>query len=395
MPWRECCQMDEQLKFVARLLDGEKMAVLCREFEISRKTGYKIYTRYKDCGVEGLTDRSRRPYRHARQLPFQIEKAIVQLKQEHPSWGAPKIRERLRRKHSEIQCPAISTVHAILDRNGLVKRRRRRVYKPEGTRLSHPYCPNDLWCADYKGEFMLADKRYCYPLTITDYSSRYLLACDALESTREIYAFSVFERAFKDFGLPKAIRTDNGIPFASRSAFFGLSKLSVWWLRLGIDLERIKPGHPQQNGRHERMHLTLKKEATKPPAKNFLQQQAKFDQFIECFNQQRPHQALAMRYPGELYSPSPRAYNGVQEINYPLHDRTIMVTNCGRICIGRRKVNLSQVFAGQNIGIKEVEEKIWLVSFMHYDLGFFDHQSGRIECAENPFSARVLPMSPV
>ena len=145
---------------------------------------------------------------------------------------------------------------------------------------------------------MLADQRYCYPLTVTDYSSRYLLACDALESTREMYAFTVFERAFKDFGLPKAIRTDNGIPFASRSAFFGLSKLSVWWLRLGIDIERIKPGHPQQNGRHERMHLTLKKEATKPPARNFLQQQAKFDQFIDCFNHERPHQALAMQIPG-------------------------------------------------------------------------------------------------
>ncbi len=191
--------MDERLKFVARLLDGEKMAVLCREFEISRKTGYKIYSRYKDCGVQGLTDRSRRPYRHARQLPFQIEKAIVQLKQEHPSWGAPKIRERLRRAHDEIRCPAISTVHAILDRNGLVKRRRRRLYKPEGTALAHPHHPNDLWCADYKGEFMLADRRYCYPLTITDFASRYLLGCEALSTTKAMYAFTVFERVFKDF----------------------------------------------------------------------------------------------------------------------------------------------------------------------------------------------------
>src|SRR5258706_10234605 len=308
MPWRECYKMDERLKFVARLLDGEKMAVLCREFEISRKTGYKIFQRYKDCGIEGLTDRSRRPYRHARQLPFQIEKAILQLKREHPSWGAPKIRERLRRQHSEVHCPAISTVHAILDRNGLVKRRRRRLYKAEGTELSRPCAPNDLWCADYKGEFMLADRRYCYPLTITDFASRYLLCCEALEATKEIYAFTVFERIFKDFGLPLAIRTDNGVPFASRSTFFGLSKLSVWWLRLGIGIERIKPGNPQQNGRHERMHLTLKKEATRPPGKNFLQQQAKFDQFIECYNHQRPHQALNMQYPAELYRPSTRPY---------------------------------------------------------------------------------------
>ncbi len=190
-------------------------------------------------------------------------------------------------------------MHAVLDRHGLVTRgRRRRRYKAEGTALSRPDQPNDLWCADYKGEFMLADRRYCYPLTITDFASRYLLCCDALATTKEAYAFTVFERAFKDFGLPLAIRTDNGYPFASVTAFFGLSKLSVWWLRLGIGIERIKPGNPQQNGRHERMHLTLKKEATKPPAKNFLQQQAKFDRFIECYNHERPHQALNMQYPG-------------------------------------------------------------------------------------------------
>jgi len=210
-----------------------------------------------------------------------------------------------------------------------------------------------------------------------------------------MYAFTVFERAFKDFGLPVSIRTDNGVPFASRSAFFGLSKLSVWWLRLGIGIERIKPGNPQQNGRHERMHLTLKKEATKPPAKNFLQQQAKFDEFIQCFNHERPHQALNMKYPAELYSPSPRAYTGLSEVEYPFHDRTLTVTQCGRICIGRRKINLSGVFAGQNVGITEVSEKIWLVSFMQYDLGFFDHESGRVECAPNPFGAKVLPMCPV
>jgi putative transposase len=387
--------MDERLKFVARLLDGEKMAVLCREFEISRKTGYKIFSRYKDCGVEGLTDRSRRPYRHARQLPFQIEKAIVQLKQEHPSWGAPKIRERLRRKHSQIQCPAISTVHAILDRHGLVKRRRRRVYKPEGTRLSYPHLPNDLWCADYKGEFMLADRRYCYPLTITDFASRYLISCEGLSSTLGMYAFTVFERVFKDFGLPRAIRTDNGSPFASANSLFGLTKLSVWWLRLGIDIERIKPGHPQQNGRHERMHLTLKKEATKPAAKNFLQQQARFDQFISIFNEQRPHQGLNMRYPAEIYTPSPRPYNGLPELEYPFHDRTVTVTRCGRICLGAQKINISQALAGQKVGVKEVSERIWLVSFMQYDLGFFDGETCRIESAENPFVAKVSPMSPV
>jgi putative transposase len=385
--------MDERLKFVARLLDGEKMAVMCREFDISRKTGYKIFSRYKDCGLEGLTDRSRRPYRHGMRLPFQIEKLIVQLKQDHPSWGAPKIREKIRRLHSEITLPAISTVHAVLDRNGLVTRRRKRRYKPEGTALSLAQQPNELWCADYKGEFMLADKRYCYPLTVTDFASRYLISCDALSSTEERYAFTVFERLFKDFGLPKAIRTDNGVPFASSNAMFGLSKLSVWWLRLGIDIERIKPGRPQQNGRHERMHLTLKQEATKPAAKNFLQQQGKFDRFIEEYNQERPHEAIGMKYPAEIYTPSLKPYKGLSDLEYPFHDRTITVTCCGRICIGRRKINLSTVFAGQNVGIKEVSDNIWLVSFMKYDLGFFDQEAGRVECAENPFGARVLPMS--
>jgi len=386
--------MDERLRFVARLLEGEKMAVLCREFDISRKTGYKIFARYQSCGIEGLNDRSRRPHRHANKLPFRIETRIVQLKKEHPSWGAPKIREKLRRLYNEIQLPAISTVHAVLDRHGLVSKGRRRRYLAQGTRLSQPTHPNDLWCADYKGEFMLADRRYCYPLTITDFASRYLLCCDALANTQERYAFTVFERAFQEFGLPLAIRTDNGVPFASRSAYFGLSQLSMWWLRLGIAIERIKPGHPQQNGRHERMHLTLKKEAIKPAAKNFLQQQAKFDHFMDCYNQERPHQALNMRYPAELYSASPRPYRGLEELEYPFHDRTITVTRCGRICIGKRKVNLSRVFAGQNVGIKEIAEKIWVVSFMHYDLGFFDHETGRVECAHNPFQAQVLPMSP-
>ncbi len=241
---------------------------------------------------------------------------------------------------------------------------------------------------------MLADRRYCYPLTISDFASRYLIACEALGSTQEHTAFSVFERAFKDFGLPGAIRTDNGVPFASPHAFFGLSRLSVWWLRLGIDIERIQPGHPQQNGRHERMHLTLKQEATRPAGANLLQQQGRFDDFLEEYNQERPHQALGMHCPAELYVPSARTYHGLQELDYPFHDHSHIVTRCGRICFGNRKINLSAVFAGQKVGVKQIADQVWLVSFMHYDLGFFDSESGRVECAENPFGAKVLPMSP-
>ncbi len=387
--------MDERLRFVARLLDGEKMTAVCREFDISRKTGYKIFQRYKDCGLDGLTDRSRRPYRHANRLPFQIEKLIVQLRREHSSWGAPKIREKLRRSYSELQAPAISTVHAVLYRHGLVHHGRKRRPKAQGTPLSRPLAPNELWCADYKGEFMLADRRYCYPLTVSDFATRYLIACEALTTTQQVYAFTVFERVFKEFGLPHAIRTDNGVPFASPNALYRLSKLAVWWLRLGIRIERIKPGHPEQNGRHERIHLTLKKEATKPAAPNFLQQQAKFDDFVECYNQERPHQALDMKYPAELYRPSPRPYRGLGELEYPFHDRTVTVTHCGRICLGKRKINLSLAFAGQNVGIKEVSDRIWLVTFMHYDLGFFDHETCRLEPLADPFEPKVLPMSPV
>jgi putative transposase len=260
------------------------MAPLCAEFGISRKTGYKIFDRYKDCGVGAFSDRSRRPQRQANRLPPQLEAVIVRLKREYPGWGAPKIREKLRRQSSAPHLPAISTVHAVLDRHGLVRRRRRRRHAATGTELSRPTDPNALWCADYKGEFMLGNRRYCYPLTITDFASRYLLTCEALSTTQEKFAFTVFERTFKEFGLPRVIRTDNGVPFASAHALYGLSKLSVWWLRLGIQIERITPGHPQQNGRHERMHLTLKKEATKPAAANVLQQQARFDAFIAQYN---------------------------------------------------------------------------------------------------------------
>src|ERR687884_720713 len=231
MPWKECHVVDERMRFVRRVLDGEPMTALCEEVGISRLTG---------------------------------------------------------------------------------------------TPLAAVSQPNELWCADYKGEFLLRNQRYCYPLTITDYATRYLLVCEALSTTQERYAFSVFERAFQDYGLPEAIRTDNGVPFASAHALYGLSKLAVWWLRLGIQIERIKPGHPQQNGRHERMHLTLKKEATKPAAANVLQQQARFDAFQQEFNTERPHEALAMKCPAEVYSASTRSYDGLPDVTYPFHDPDIL-----------------------------------------------------------------------
>lgn len=395
MPWKECHVMDERVRFVARLMEGEKMARLCAEFGISRKTGYKIYERYQAVGIDGLSDRSRRPYRHANQLPMAIEKTIVRLKREYPAWGAPKIRERLKRRWPDLACPAISTVHAVLDRHGLVRRRRRRLRVPRpGTTRTDPAQPNGLWCADFKGEFLLANQRYCYPLTISDYATRYLIACEALSTTRERYAFGVFERAFQDYGLPDAMRTDNGVPFASAHALYGLSKLAVWWLRLGIRLERIAPGHPEQNGRHERMHLTLKTEATRPAASNVLQQQGHFDTFVQRYNQERPHQALDMDTPASRYAPSARLYRGLEDLAYPLHDWTAVVTHCGRLCYQRRKINISQVFAGQRLGVKQTADHIWLVTFMTYDLGYFDDETYRLEPIDNPFGPKLLPMSP-
>src|SRR5207248_1163667 len=243
----------------------------------------------------------------------------------------PKIREKLRQQVPGVQLPAISTVHAVLDRHGLVKRRRRRRPAAAGTALSRPTEPNALWCADYKGEFQLGNRQYCYPLTITDFASRYLLTCEALSTTQEQFAFTVFEQTFKEFGLPQAIRTDNGVPFASAHALYGLSKLAVWWLRLGIEIEieRIQPGHPEQNGR---------------------QQQARFDTFVAQYNRERPHQALDMKVPADVYVRSSRLYRGLEELTSPFHDATFTVTQCGRICFKGRKVNLSHVFAGQNVG---------------------------------------------
>jgi len=314
---------------------------------------------------------------------------IVTLKRDKPHWGARKIRELLvRRLNGDVRVPAKSTIHAVLDRHGLVRRLGRKRPRATGTPLSQGAAPNDLWCADYKGEFLLGNRSWCYPLTVTDQASRFVLLCEALETTRQELAFTAFERLFSDRGLPNAIRSDNGVPFASPNGLFNLSKLSVWWLRLGIQIERIKPGHPQQNGRHERMHLTLKKEATRPPGLNSLQQQAKFDDFVHEFNRERPHEALGMKCPAEVYTPSVREYRGLPDVTYPFHDRDIVVTACGRICLHRKKINVSIVLGGQTLGIKEVDEGIWLVSFMDYDLGYIDLEQRTLQPLDNPFGPK-------
>lgn len=244
----------------------------------------------------------------------------MRLKKEKPHWGARKIRKLLVKKLAgDVRIPASSTVHAVLDRHGLVRqaRKRNRANKAMGTTLSQAVNANDLWCADFEGEFKLGNGRYCYPLTLTDQASRYLLACEAFESTREQAVIEAFRRLFAEHGLPQAIRSDNGLPFASLNGLYNLSKLSVFWLRLGIAIERIKPGHPQQNGRHERMHLTLKKEATRPPERNLLQQQVRFDAFVSEFNGDRPHEAIGMKVLADLYTASLRPYLGCRRSSIP------------------------------------------------------------------------------
>jgi transposase InsO family protein len=387
--------MEERLRFVARLLDGENMSDVCREFGISRKTGYKIWNRYHQEGLEALTDRSRRPVRYANQLPGQIERLIIQTRRDKPHWGARKIRELLVRKLAgDVRIPAKSTVHAVLDRHGLVKcARQRRRFTATGTELSQATAPNDLWCTDFKGEFKLGNGRYCYPLTVTDQASRMILTCEALESTKEVPVIETFVHLFTERGLPAAIRSDNGLPFASPNGLYNLSKLSVFWLRLGIAIERIQPGHPQQNGRHERMHRTLKQETARPPDMNALQQQDRFDRFVSEFNEERPHEALDMKMPAELYAPSSRPYDGLPDVQYPFHDKDILVTACGRICMHRKKINLSTVLAGQRLGIKEVDDGIWLISFMSYDLGYIDLEQRTLQTIDNPFGTRLSPVS--
>jgi putative transposase len=391
MPWKETCVMDERTKFIGRHLSGEKIAPLCREFGISRVTGHKIIDRYEHGGIKGIYNRSRSPHKHPNQTPFEVEQLIVRVKKEKDKWGAPKIRRLVANKYPSIKLPSTSTIHCILERHGFVKKRRKRnKFKATASYLSTPKSPNDLWCTDFKGQFRMLNKDYTYPLTLTDQVSRFLLSCESLESTSESPCFPVFEEAFQEYGLPRAIRSDNGIPFASGCSMWNLTKLSVWWIRLGIKLERIEPGNPQQNGRHERMHRTLKLEAANPPSSNQLQQQEKFDHFKDEFNCERPHQALNMKCPNDVYQKSPRSYQGLPDITYPGFDKTLLISNCGRICIGRQiKVHISKAFANQPIGLKQVDAGIWQVDFMSYTLGYFDEESRKFAPNDDPFSLRL------
>ncbi len=376
MPWEVSTRMSERMEFVARLLDGARMAELCREYGISRKTGYKFKERFERLGPVGLYDMSRAPQRVARRTPEVVRQQIIEARQAHPTWGGRKLRAWLSRRQPGISWPAASTIGSILERAGLVRhRRRRRGVVPFGETLREALEPNDVWCADYKGEFRLGNSHYCYPLTVTDQRSRYILGCEAFERVDGAQARLVFERLFAENGLPLAIRTDNGPPFAGQG-LFGLSRLSVWWLKLGIVAERIEPAKPQQNGRHERMHRTLKAETTRPAGASLLQQQERFDHFVWSFNHERPHEALGQQPPGTAYQSSPRKMTAASgALEYPLHDDVHTVDRSGHVRILRGRgplVYLSSVLAGERIGVRELEDGRWLLTFAALDLGWVD-----------------------
>ena len=364
------------------------MTDLCQEFGISRKTGYKLVERYEQLSAVGLLDQSRAPARIPHRTSSEVVDLLVALRKQHPTWGPKKLRAHLLRAQPDVAVPAASTVGELLTKRGLIEPRKRR-YRPavEYSPLCHAEAPNDVWCVDFKGQFRLRNGKYCYPLTMTDAYSRWLLTCEGLDDTKSIGAQQVFEATFRRYGLPNAIRSDNGTPFAARS-IAGLSRLSVWWMKLGIKLERTEPASPQQNGRHERMHRTLKAETTRPAGTSMLQQQERFDTFQDIYNNKRPHEALDQRPPADFYRPSAVRYpEPIPEPQYPLHDIVVRVRPSGHIYVpgsGRAAGDafLSGALAGEHVGLRELDDNLWLVSFLGLDLGVLDLYSGKVRAID-------------
>lgn len=389
MPWKVSSPVSERLTFITRLQKGERMAELCREFGISRKTGYKLVERYGRLGDEGLFDESRRPHRLARSKSVALRELFIQGRKEHPDWGPKKLRAVMLSEHPDMLVPSASAIGDWLKSAGLVSPRGRKPrVTPYVDLLSKGVQPNDVWCVDYKGQFRLGNGTYCYPLTMTDQFSRYLLACEGFEGIDGNQARSVFENVFAAVGLPNVIRSDNGSPFASRG-LFGLSRLSAWWLKLGIKHERIEPGHPEQNGRHERMHRTLKAETTRPAGATLLQQQERFDAFVEEFNTKRPHEALEQKPPAHFYRPSSRTLASVPPLTYPLHDDVVQVSAKGNAHLMRRRggnVFLTSALAGELVGVREELDGSLLISYANLDLGTLDVTTAKFHPADELLS---------
>jgi putative transposase len=383
MPWRQTSPMDQKTQFIADSLRRTlSMTELCTLYGVSRKTGYKWIDRYLTSGPPGLEDRSRKPFSSPHQTPQHVVEALIELRPHHPSWGAKKLRSILQKRHPRWPLPARSTVCDIFRRHGLVpKTRHRRHIGHPGKPTSLILAPNDVWSADVKGHFKTGDGLYCYPLTVADGYSRFLLGCHALSSTRVAEAKPVFTRLFKAFGLPKRIRTDNGVPVATNT-LGRLSQLSAWWVRLGILPECIEPGKPQQNGRHERMHRTLKADTTRPPAHTRRAQQRTFECFREEFNCQRPHEALDMRTPAACYAPSSRKMpHKLPPLEYPDRFEVRYVSANGGIRWHHRWVNVSHVCVGDYVGLEDIDDGVWNVYFGPLKRGRFLERHRRIEDA--------------
>jgi transposase InsO family protein len=387
--------MTERVKFVAAYLEFEgSFSDLCCDFGVSRKTGYKWVRRYERDGAPALKEHSRAPHAHPNTTAEHVVQAIIALRRQHPRWGPLKLRVLLRRRYPRSPLPAASTIGDILKRNDLVRVRRRiRRSSPYGDRLRQYEAPNAVWCADFKGHFPIGgtrDGERCHPLTISDGFSRYLLSCRGLRRPLHRCAKSVFEGAFREYGLPRAIRTDNGPPF-STLAPGGLSRLSVWWIRLGIRPERIQPGRPDQNGRHERMHSTLKAETAKPPRSSFRAQQRAFDRFQREYNEERPHEALGLQVPASFYRPSLRPYpRYVRHPEYPAHFEVRRAYPNGVISFGTTQWYVSGCLAGERVGLEPCDDGRWRVHFSFVPIGLLDIRRAAEHRARN--FGQLLPI---
>jgi transposase InsO family protein len=361
----------ERARFIALHAEGlYAMSELCTRFGISRKTGYKWLARYAAEGLDGLIAHSRAPHACPHQTSAPAEAALVQARKAHPHWGPKKLVVYLARTQPDLELPAPSTAGEILQRAGLVTRRtRRRPSQHPGGVTLQAETPNAVWMADFKGEFLTGDGQWCWPLTATDAHSRFLLCCQGLASKHLAETQAVFRRLFVEYGLPQAIRTDNGTPFVSH-AIGGLSRLNIWWLKLGIQHQRIRPGCPQENGRHERMHRTLKAETTRPPARDRASQQVLFDQFSSIFNYERPHEALGQQTPSTLYTPALRVFPATLPTpEYGGHFQVRRVDASGCMSFRGNKLFISEALVGEDVGLEEVDEGIWSVHFYTVLLG--------------------------
>jgi putative transposase len=380
MPWMETDPMTQRMEFVLRVRSGAySMTEACRRSGVSRKTGYKIWKRWLSRGMDGLRDQSRRPHTSPARTPRFVEELIIDLRRKHSDWGPKKLTKVMSNRFPDLELPAESTIAAILKREGLVTpRKRQRKHKHPGQPFIDAKAPNELWTTDFKGHFRMKNGDYCYPLTVADQHARYLLACKGLLSTRGVGVRPVFEELFRENGLPDGILSDNGVPFATR-AIHGLSALNVWWMQLGIRHLRIEPGKPQQNGRHERMHRTLKAKTTRPPAYDLAGQQELFDGFRREFNEIRPHEALSQETPASVWQPSKREMpEEVKPPEYPGHYLPRLVSNAGTFRFKNNQIFISETLAQQYIGFEEVDDGIWSIYYYDNLLARFDEYQRRL-----------------